>query len=193
MAFVNSHVLRWKNFYFLYLTLLLPIYTEHRNDSSKLCLTPVELLQLAEWMHSSYCDDTGVLLKRLVWWNVFYLKCWIVCTTYIYITPLTMFLQMCLLANRTIEKIKFSRIPFLVAGTISICFCWPNWYFFLFMVHMKLCFLVCSSTGFSVTSKLCGLLTKIPKTNSVDSNSDSLENTSRAYSRNLGHGCNFSE
>ena len=65
MAFVNSHVLRWKNFYFLYLILLLPIYTEHRNNSRKLCLTPTELLLLADWMHSSYCNDTGVLLKRL--------------------------------------------------------------------------------------------------------------------------------
>ena len=56
---------------------------------------------------------------------------------------------------------------------------------------MKLCFLVCSTTGFSITSKLSGLLTKIPKINSVDSNSDSLENTSRAYSKNLGMGAIF--
>ena len=66
MAFVNIHVLRWKSFYFLFLILFLSIYTEHRNDRNKLCLTPVEFLQLvAEWMHSSYCNDTGVLLKRL--------------------------------------------------------------------------------------------------------------------------------
>ena len=41
-----------------------------------------------------------------------------------------MFFQMNLLANRTIEKMKFSRISFLVVGTVFICFFWPNWYFF---------------------------------------------------------------
>ena len=131
MAFVNSHVLRWKNFYFLYLILLLPIYTEHRNNSRKLCLTPAELLLLADWMHSSYCNDTGVLLKRLglmkhipsEMLNLLY---------HVHLYTTAMFFQMSLLANRTIEKMKFSRIPFLVVGTISICFCWPNWYFFPF-------------------------------------------------------------
>ena len=38
---------------------------QNRNNPRKLCLTPTELLELAECMHSSYCNATGVLLKRL--------------------------------------------------------------------------------------------------------------------------------
>ena len=123
MAFVNSHVLRWKNFYFLYLILLLPIYTEHRNNSRKLCLTPAELLLLADWMHSSYCNDTGVLLKRLGLMKhipsemlnlLYHVHLY---TTANYVLP-----------NEPSGKQNHWKNRIFAYSV----FCWPNWYFFPF-------------------------------------------------------------
>ena len=45
--------------------------------------------------------------------------------------PLTLS-QMSYLANRTIEKMKFLHIAFLIVGIVSVCLYWPNLYFFFY-------------------------------------------------------------
>ena len=80
--------------------------------------------------------------------------------------------QMSYLANRTIEKVKFLHIAFLIVGIVLVCLYWHNLFFFSIPGTREIVFSrLPNPTGFSVTSKLCGLLTKIPKIDSVYSNS----------------------
>ena len=102
-------------------------------------------------------------------------------------TTLTIFFQMSIVANRTIERSKIFAYPFsccrhcfhllLLTQLVFFSYSWYTWNWVFYFVQPP----------FFVASKLCGLLMKIPKINPVNSNSDSLENTSRAYLRNLGH------
>ena len=102
-------------------------------------------------------------------------------------TTLTIFFQMSIVANRTIERSKIFAYPLsccrhcfhllLLTQLVFFSYSWYTWNWVFYFVQPP----------FFVASKLCGLLMKIPKINPVNSNSDSLENTSRAYLRNLGH------